>query len=210
VNNITHSDATHSREVIIAAAHDEIQQTNQAQQGHIRALSSVITAKADAARRNFSPCHTLSSPSKLPQSNSIGVIGMLLETGERIVRVLREAKIARGHVFATADLAGVAAKDQVTPACHVTLLDYAPVGVIGAEVEWKEIWCVWVVVKNVARKDRPQAQVEEARPIVEDVLHALLAPMRGARPLKVTEGPAPDFTETHAYFPIAFEARAAT
>jgi hypothetical protein len=135
---------------------------------------------------------------------------MLLENGERIIEALRRANVADGRVFSTADLAGVAEKDQAAPACHVVLLDYAPVGQVGAEVEWREIWCVWVVVKNVARKDRPAAQVAEATAIIDHALLALLSPMPGHRPLKIVEGPVPDFSLTHAYFPLAFEARSAT
>ncbi|MDR3352770.1 MAG: hypothetical protein LBO00_07220 [Zoogloeaceae bacterium] len=139
---------------------------------------------------------------------------MLLENGDRIIRALRQAGI--GKVFSTADLAGIAEKEQVAPAVHVVLLDYAPVGTVGPEVEWREVWGVWVVVRNAARKDRSAAQMGEGAVLLSQVQEALLAvegpylAQDGARPLKLAENPPPAFSEMFAYFPLAFEARAET
>ncbi|GHU38475.1 hypothetical protein AGMMS50256_37820 [Betaproteobacteria bacterium] len=121
-----------------------------------------------------------------------------------------------GKVFSTADLSGVQEAAQAAPALHVVLWDYAPVEVLPgrADIRWRETWLVVAVVKNAARKDRAGAQIEAGDPLVAEVLDALAGWRPEARiiqgALKAIPGPRPVCTDTHAYFPLAFEANVVT
>jgi hypothetical protein len=118
-------------------------------------------------------------------------------------------------VFSTADLAGVAEKSQVAPALHVVLYGYTPEQDNAGDVLWDETYLVVAVVKHAARKDRSQAQQDAAAPLLAEVLAALSGwrlPASGGVSGVVTtaRGPRPDFSDTHAYFPLAFQVRPVT
>lgn len=138
---------------------------------------------------------------------------MLTRSGEPIIARLKAAcPAAKGNVFSTSDLAGVMEKDQVTPALHVVLFDYQPDDQAFGDVVWDETWLVVAVVKNVAR-DRIAAQLNDVEPLLTEALAALAGwrPLgMGTAALGVTPGPRPKFSETHAYFPLAFVARPTT
>ena len=133
---------------------------------------------------------------------------MLLATGTHLIERLKTAcPAAEGHVFATADLAGVAANMQVTPALHVVLLSYRPVEIVGSTVRWEETWCVVAVVKHAARKDRAAAQQQAGVALLSEAIRALsgyryeLAQKHWGK-LTLVSGVAPAFDENHAYFPL--------
>ncbi|MBA3997030.1 MAG: hypothetical protein C0466_07655 [Candidatus Accumulibacter sp.] len=141
----------------------------------------------------------------------------LLNAGPCIIERLKDRCLSvSGNVFSAADLAGVAEKTQIAPALHVVLQGYTPGDDDGAgAVRWDETYLVVAVVKHAARKDRPQAQQEEAAPIVKDVLAALSGWRLPAKSqvnskLKLVPGPRPHFSETHAYFPLAFQVQPKT
>ncbi len=120
-----------------------------------------------------------------------------------------------GAVFSTADLAGVAEKSQVAPALHVVPSGYTPADDSSGDVLWYEIYLVVAVVKHVARKDRSQAQQDAAAPLLAEVLAALsgwrLPTGAGVNGLvSVVPGPRPEFSDSHAYFPLAFQVRPVT
>ncbi|MDR3323129.1 MAG: hypothetical protein LBS89_02880 [Zoogloeaceae bacterium] len=136
--------------------------------------------------------------------------GLLAIAPLLLERLAHDCPSAQGNVFATADLPGVTEQSQVTPALHVVLLDYAPVESVGTETRWEELWCVVAVVKHSARKNRSAAQQEAAESLLAEVLKSLSGvwidlPLGGRERLQVTPGPAPHFTETHGYFPLAFK-----
>lgn len=137
---------------------------------------------------------------------------MLIETADLVVERLKaECPAARGNVFDTADLAGVKDKDQVTPALHVVVYDYAPSDVVDGDGIWDETYLVVAVVKNVAR-DRVAAQRADALPLLREAIVALCGwkPATSTLALKVVPGPPPYFSATHAYFPLAFAGRPIT
>jgi hypothetical protein len=141
---------------------------------------------------------------------------MLLATGAHLIdRLKATCPAAKGNVFATADLAGVAAAMQTTPALHVVLLSYRPVETAGSSVRWEELWCVTAVVKHAARKDRAGAQQEAGAQLVSEVVRALsnwryaLKPAQWGR-LTLVGGVSPGFDELHAYFPITVKTTVTT
>ncbi|MBW7901260.1 MAG: hypothetical protein H3C26_07275 [Rhodocyclaceae bacterium] len=141
----------------------------------------------------------------------------LLNAGSYLIERAREAcPAARGNVFSTDDLAGVAEKTQVAPALHVVLYGYQPAEDDGdGTVRWDEVWLVVAVVKHAARRDRPLAQQKEAVPLVAEVLAAFSGWRLPAESgvhcrLKVVPGPRPHFSETHAYFPVALRTQPKT
>ena len=137
---------------------------------------------------------------------------MLIETTDAIVERLKAlCPAAKGNVFDTADLAGVKAKSQITPALHVVLFDYAPADVVDGEGLWDETYFVIAVVKNASR-DRVAGQRSEAATLLNEALQALSGwqPASSTAQLNVVPGPRPWPSATHAYFPLAFVGRPVT
>jgi hypothetical protein len=141
---------------------------------------------------------------------------MLLAIAPHLLdRLAAACPSARGNVFATADLAGVTEAGQITPALHLVLLDYTPAQVLAGKVRWVEEWCVIAVTHHAARVNRSAAQQEAAQALLAETLAALsgwqvrLAPGVNAR-LEAVPGPRPYFSESHGYFPLAFQAVFAT
>jgi hypothetical protein len=134
----------------------------------------------------------------------------LLATGALIVERLKTScPAARGNVFSARDLADIDESKQITPALHVMLYDYRPVATRAGSAKWEETWIVVAVVKHAARTDRPLALIDEGAALVDQVVAALSGwhPGRSvAVPITLSEGPRPGFSETHAYFPLAFTA----
>lgn len=139
----------------------------------------------------------------------------LLNAGPYLIARLRDylqttCPSVAGNVFSTADLAGVAEKTQAAPAAHVVLFGYTPSADDGdGGVRWDETYLVVPVVKHAARKDRPQAQQDEVAPVMKAVLAALsgwrLPSESGvSAAVRLIPGPRPYFSDTHAYFPLAF------
>jgi hypothetical protein len=135
---------------------------------------------------------------------------MILDAGARMIERLKaRCPAARGNVFAARDLSDVEEALQITPALHVLLSRYRPLEVRAGNVRWEQGWLVVAVVKHAARKDRALALIDEGATLVDEVLGALSGWHPGApliAPLAVTDGPQPGFSETHAYFPLAFTA----
>lgn len=141
---------------------------------------------------------------------------MLLATGSILIERLKAAcPAAEGNVFATGDLAGVAAALQTTPALHVVLLSYHPVEAVGSNVRWEETWCVVAVVKHAARKNRAGAQQMAGAELVGEVIRALSGYRYALKPgcwgkLGLTGGVSPGFDENHAWFPITVKTTVVT
>lgn len=135
----------------------------------------------------------------------------LLVAGPLLIdRLKAKCPSVRGEVLSTEDLAGVVEKSQTTPALHVVLSAYRPADEKAGDVIWDETYLVVAVVKHAARKDRSKAQQAAAAPLIKEALAALSgwcfpagAEVTGA--VKVVPGPRPEFSETHAYFPLAFQ-----
>lgn len=136
----------------------------------------------------------------------------LTACGKLIVdRLKLSCRSALGNVFSTGELSGVEEKRQVSPALHVVLHSYAPADEIGGDTVWHEVWLVVAVVKNVT-KDRAAGQIEDAGALLHEVLAALSGwrPQSGGAALKSIAPPRPTFSESHAYFPLAFLAQPIT
>ena len=133
-----------------------------------------------------------------------------LQSGPLLLARLREACPAvNGRVFSAADLSGVQERDQVTPAVHLVLDRYQPLGRSGSgETRWEEHWMAVVVVKNVARDDRQMAQTADAAALAGEILAALdgwsWRDAGGTHLVECHPAPAPLFTDSHAYFPLGF------
>ena len=137
-------------------------------------------------------------------------MSLLLLSPLLINRLKQKCPSVSGHVFSSADLAGVQEAAQIAPALHVVLWDYTPAEALPgrAGTSWRETWLVIAIVKNAARKDRSGAQIEAASPILDEALAAVEGwfPESGGAlgSLQAVSGPRPAFTPTHAYFPLAF------
>ena len=142
-------------------------------------------------------------------------MALLLAGPLLIDRLKARCPSVSGAVFSTADLAGVAEKGQISPALHVVPWGYTPTDDRNGDVLWGETYLVVAVVKHAARKDRSQAQQDTAAPLLAEVLAVLsgwrLPAGAGVSGLvSVVPGPGPDFSDTHAYFPLAFQVQPVT
>jgi hypothetical protein len=139
----------------------------------------------------------------------MAVSGLLTAGAAIVSRLKARCASVNGNVFVTDDLANVKDAAQVSPALHVLLGDYEVEDRAGGEVNWRETWIVVAVVRHSARTSRAQSQRENAAQIIAEALAALSGwrpgpPVAGA--LTVVTGPRPRIIDTHAYFPLAFEA----
>ena len=131
-----------------------------------------------------------------------------LHSGALLLARLRDACPGfAGRVFSAADMAGVQERDQLTPAVHLVLDRYQPLGRSGSgETRWEEHWMAVVVVKNVARDDRQMAQTADAAALAGEILAALdgwsWRDGSGTHLVEICPAHPPLFTESHAYFPL--------
>jgi hypothetical protein len=137
----------------------------------------------------------------------------LLTTGAAIVERLKAAcPSARGNVFSTRDLEDVEEGRQVAPALHVLLYSYSPSETCAGGARWEEVWFVVAVVRHSARTERATALALEGSALLHEAFAALSGwhpvqdGQRSTTPLTAIDGPRPGFSETHAYFPLAFAA----
>jgi hypothetical protein len=132
----------------------------------------------------------------------------MLAAGTRIAERLKaRCPTARGKVFSARDLADVEESRQITPALHVVLYSYRPLETRAGSARWEQVWLVVAVVKHAARTERALALIDEGAALVDEALAALSGWHPGPPailPLTVIDGPRPGFSETHAYFPLAF------
>lgn len=132
----------------------------------------------------------------------------LLEAGEHIVsRLKARCATAGDNVFSTADLAGVKEKSQVTPALHVVLHSYSPLGNDGkSTTRWSEIYLVVAVVKHARQNVGTEAIRTAAAPLLAETIAALdgwrcPGTIKSAHAI---DPPRPLITDTFGYFPLAF------
>jgi hypothetical protein len=132
-----------------------------------------------------------------------------LSIGPAIVERLKSrCPAAAGNVFSTRDLGDVEESKQVTPALHVVLHGYHPEETRAGTARWREDWLIIAVVRHSARSERAAALTAEGAELARQAFYALSGwlPPGLTVPLAVSEGPRPGFSETHAYFPLAFAA----
>lgn len=138
----------------------------------------------------------------------------LLEAGEHLVSRLKARCPAAGdNVFATADLAGVKEKAQVTPALHVVLHSYRPLSDDhGSTSRWSEIYLVVAVVKHARQNVGAEAVRNAAAPLIAETIAALNGwRCPGCIGLaRAIDPPNPLITDAFGYFPLAFAVESVT
>ena len=130
--------------------------------------------------------------------------------GKLLDRLKEKVTTARAFL-SSADLQGVAETEQITPAVHVVFDGITPTREQGegAVQEFEQRWVVVAAVRNL-REARTGAGVrEDASPIIDEVLGALLGwrPLLELSPLKAAVSPKPAFFAGFGYFPFAFTTR---
>lgn len=133
----------------------------------------------------------------------------LLVAGDHIITRLKQTcPGAEGNVFSTADLAGVKEKSQITPALHVVLARYRPKSSDGgSSSQWRETYFVIAVVKNARQNKGSEPIINEASTLLAETLAALdgwKCPGTTAL-VSAVDGPDPLITDSHGYFPLAFQ-----
>lgn len=138
----------------------------------------------------------------------------LLAAGPQLeARLKAKCPTAGDNIFATADLANVKEKAQVTPALHLVLHSYQPLSDDeGSSSRWREVWLVVAVVKNVRQKVGTQAVRDDAVALLAETMAALDGwRCPGAVGLvRAITPPAPMITDGFGYFPLAFEVQTVT
>jgi hypothetical protein len=118
------------------------------------------------------------------------------------------------HVLTAADLAGVEARAQLTPAAHV-VYDGDRLGDAGgrglAQVVWQR-WLVVIAVRNRREALSGAAAREDAGTLIAAALAALAgwAPSASHGPLARVQAPRPAYEAGFLYVPLAFETRLIT
>lgn len=138
----------------------------------------------------------------------------LLDAGPLLEARLKALCPAAGdNIFATADLAGVREKAQVTPALHLVLHSYKPLSDDeGSSSRWQETWLAIAVVRNARQNVGAQAVRDEAPALLAEAMAALdgwhcpgtVGLVRAIAP------PPPLITDGFGYFPLAFAVNTVT
>lgn len=131
---------------------------------------------------------------------------------EPLIEARLKAVLPTGvHVLTAADLAGVEERQQVTPAVHVIYRGYRPTQDQGQGriQEIEQTWWTVVAVRSVRDIKSGAGSREEAGPIVDATLEALMGwrPLDGFLPLKLAPATAPAYRAGFAYHPLGWTTR---
>lgn len=135
-----------------------------------------------------------------------------LLVAERLIHCRLEERLPQEvAIMSAADLVGVSAQAQITPAIHILYDGYSIADEIadGAITMIEQRWLVVVAVRNVRDNASGQATREDAGPLLSLVLSALLGwrPSTEHSALKLGVAPAPVYDAGFGYFPLTFSTR---
>ncbi|ACL71489.1 conserved hypothetical protein [Thioalkalivibrio sulfidiphilus HL-EbGr7] len=131
---------------------------------------------------------------------------------EPLIEARLKAHLPAGvHVLTAADLAGVEERAQVTPAVHLIYRGYRPTQDQGQGKiqEIEQIWWTVVAVRSARDIKGGSGTREQAGPIIDAVLEALMGwrPIEGYLPLKLAPSAAPAYRAGFAYHPLGWTTR---
>lgn len=126
-----------------------------------------------------------------------------------LVARLREKVQGVRAVLTAADLAGVAAASQVTPAVHVIFGGYRVSGQRedGRSARIEQDWLTVAVARNVSQGAEAAAVLrDDAGALIDELLPALMGwkPSPGLRELKLTSAPRAAYQDGCMYLPIGW------
>lgn len=118
------------------------------------------------------------------------------------------------RVLAAADLANMEERSQIVPALYVIFDGYEPTQQVGdgRVQEISQDWTIAVAVRNAYSHQNAQGVRDEANPLIDLVLGAMLgwSPGTGFRTFKMQPGVGPVFSDAgFGYFPLQFQTRVA-
>ena len=129
-----------------------------------------------------------------------------------LIERLRAVLPSNVHVLSAADLAGVAAGQQPTPAVHVLYTGYQVADTrTAAAAAVDQQWLTVVVTRNVADIEQGFHARQQAGPLAAQVMDALYrhrlkqdGKAFGASQIRMASAPAPGFLDGHYYLPLGW------
>lgn len=124
-----------------------------------------------------------------------------------------EAKLAtldpKPKIYSAIDLENTKDKSQVAAACFVAYNGITGIDALkGAPhiATLAQEFIIWTVTRSASRHGSQQGTRENADPILEGIIKALMGwrPATGLPPLEMVETPGPAYGEGFGYFPLVF------